>query len=110
MAIRAALSALVRRAQTPAGLCSRSRRGRWCACAIPETLGELGYAAVETADGPPGLRMPRSNQRIDLLVTDVGPPGPDGRQLADAARVARPGLKVLFITGHAHNAAMGNDP
>jgi CheY-like chemotaxis protein len=65
---------------------------------------------VETADGPPGLRMPRSNQRIDLLVTDVGPPGPDGRQLADAARVARPGLKVLFITGHAHNAAMGNDP
>ena len=45
---------------------------------------------------------------VDLLVTDVGPPGLNGRQLADAAREARPGLKVLFITGYAHNAAVGN--
>ncbi len=47
--------------------------------------------------------------RVDLLVTDVGLPGGiNGRQVADAARVSRPALKVLFITGYAENAAVGN--
>ena len=42
-------------------------------------------------------------------MTDVGlPGGMNGRQLADAARAARPALKVLFITGYAENAAVGN--
>ncbi len=46
--------------------------------------------------------------RIDLLVTDVGlPGGMNGRQMADAARVSRLGLKVLFITGYAENALLG---
>jgi DNA-binding response OmpR family regulator len=43
---------------------------------------------------------------IDLLVTDIGLPGLNGRQLADAARERRPDLKVLFITGYAESAAM----
>jgi CheY-like chemotaxis protein len=47
--------------------------------------------------------------RIDLLITDVGLPGGlDGRQVADAARLNRPDLKVLFITGYAENAVVGN--
>jgi nitrogen-specific signal transduction histidine kinase len=75
---------------------------------ILETLEELGYAAIEAADGPSGLRVLRSDARVDLLVTDVGLPGLNGRQMADAAREARPGLRVLFITGYAHNAAFGN--
>ncbi len=50
----------------------------------------------------------RSGQRIDLLVTDVGLPGMNGRQFADAARACAPDLKVLFITGYAENAAFGN--
>ena len=53
--------------------------------------------------------MLRSDARIDLLVTDVGlPGGMNGRQVADAARAVRPSLKVLFITGYAENAAVGN--
>ena len=45
-------------------------------------------------------------QRVDLLVTDVGlPGGMNGRQVADAARLLHPQLKVLFITGYAENAA-----
>ena len=49
-----------------------------------------------------------SNARIDLLITDVGlPGGMNGRQVADAARVNRPDLKVLFITGYAENAVIG---
>jgi DNA-binding response OmpR family regulator len=47
-------------------------------------------------------------QRVDLLVTDVGLPGLNGRQLADAARALLPDLKILFVTGYAHNAAVGN--
>jgi CheY-like chemotaxis protein len=51
----------------------------------------------------------QSDARIDLLVSDVGlPGGMNGRQVADAARLLRPELKVLFITGYAQNAAVGN--
>ena len=75
---------------------------------VLETLRELGYTALEAADGPAGLRVLQSDVQIDLLVTDVGLPGLNGRQLADAARELRPELKVLFVTGYAHNAAIGN--
>ena len=76
---------------------------------VTEVLEELGYAAVEAADGASGLRVLQSDVRIDLLVTDVGlPGGMNGRQMADAARISRPGLKVLFITGYAENAVVGN--
>jgi DNA-binding response OmpR family regulator len=43
--------------------------------------------------------------RIDLLITDMGLPGLNGRQVADAARLLRPGLRVIFMTGYAENAA-----
>ena len=43
--------------------------------------------------------------RIDLLVTDIGLPGLNGRQVAEFARRSRPGLKVLFMTGYAETAA-----
>ena len=76
---------------------------------VMEVLEELGYAAIEAADGASGLMILRSNAQIDLLVTDVGlPGGMNGRQMADAARSTRPGLKVLFITGYAENAVIGN--
>jgi PAS domain S-box-containing protein len=76
---------------------------------IVEVLEESGYVAIEASDGPAGLRVLQSAVRIDLLITDVGLPGGlNGRQIADAARVQRPGLKVLFITGYAENAALGD--
>jgi nitrogen-specific signal transduction histidine kinase/CheY-like chemotaxis protein len=73
---------------------------------IVETLCDLGYSAIEAPDGPKGLEILQSRRRIDLLVTDVGLPGLNGRQIADAGRALRPGLKVLFMTGYAENAAM----
>ena len=74
-----------------------------------EVLEELGYMALEAADGPTGLALLNSKQRIDLLITDVGlPGGMNGRQMADAALLKRPDLKVLFITGYAETAVVGN--
>jgi CheY-like chemotaxis protein len=76
---------------------------------LVETLEENGYRTLEAHDGPSGLRILDSDARIDLLVTDVGLPGGlNGRQVADAAREKRPGLKTLFITGYAENAVIGN--
>ncbi|WP_158258644.1 PAS domain-containing protein [Rhodopila globiformis] len=75
---------------------------------VAERLHELGHAVIEAADGPSALRLLQSNMRVDLLLTDVGLPGLNGRQVADAARAQRPGLPVLFMTGYAHASAGGN--
>jgi len=76
---------------------------------IDEVLDEAGYTVIGAADGAAGLKVLQSGARIDLLITDVGlPNGMNGRQVADAAREMRPDLKVLFITGYAENAAVGN--
>jgi PAS domain S-box-containing protein len=72
---------------------------------IVEVLSDLGYHALEAADGPSALRILQSQQRVDLLVTDIGLPGLNGRQLADGGRMTRPKLKVLFMTGYAESAA-----
>lgn len=75
---------------------------------VSEVLTDLGYAVMEAPDGPSGLKTLESDARIELLITDVGLPGGiNGRQVADAARVKRPDLKVLFITGYAENAVIG---
>jgi PAS domain S-box-containing protein len=73
---------------------------------VIEMLHDQGYRVLEAVDGPSGLRVLREEARIDLLVTDVGLPGMNGRQLADQARETRPDLKILFITGYAESAAI----
>lgn len=76
---------------------------------ITDVLEEAGFSSIEAGDGPAGLKVLQGSTRIDLLITDVGlPGGMNGRQVADAARALRPDLKVLFITGYAENAAVGN--
>ena len=76
---------------------------------VSEVLQECGYRVITAADGSSGLLLLQSDVRIDLLISDVGLPGGlNGRQVADAGRVERPALKVLFITGYADNAAVGN--
>jgi DNA-binding response OmpR family regulator len=75
---------------------------------ILEVLADLGYKALEAVDGPSGLKILESKQRVDLLVTDVGLPSLNGHQLAVHARLVRPNLKVLFITGYAEQTIMAS--
>jgi signal transduction histidine kinase len=76
---------------------------------VSDILGELGYNSIEASDGASGLQILQSKERVDLLITDVGLPGGiNGRQMADAARQSRGGLKVLFITGYAENAVLSH--
>jgi len=73
-----------------------------------EILRGIGYKVMEASDAREALRLFQAAHSVDLLVTDVGlPNGMNGRQLADALREQRPELKVLFITGFADVAAVG---
>lgn len=73
---------------------------------VSAVLSELGYAFVEAGDADSAVPILNSSQRIDLLISDVGLPGMNGRQLAEIGRQYRPDLKVLFITGYAEHAAV----
>ena len=73
---------------------------------VSTVLSDLGYAFVEACDADSAVPIFDSAQRIDLLISDVGLPGMNGRQLAEIGRQYRPGLKVLFITGYAEHAAV----
>ncbi|MCW2245959.1 signal transduction histidine kinase [Azospirillum fermentarium] len=72
-------------------------------------LGDQGYTVLEAGDGPSALDLLTSDTAIDLLVTDVGLPGMNGRQVAEAGRRLRPGLKVLFLTGYAHKQGIQDE-
>ena len=64
-----------------------------------ELLMLLDGLSVELA----GL-IERGLKILDLLITDVGLPGLNGRQIAEIARQHRPNLKILFVTGYAEHA------
>ena len=74
---------------------------------VLEVLSDLGLDALEANDGPSALAILQSDAEIDLLITDVGLPGMNGRQLAEQGRAGRPGLKVLFVTGYADKVNAG---
>ncbi|MHC8314413.1 response regulator [Pseudomonas sp. LB3P31] len=73
---------------------------------VRTVLGDLGYTFVEAGDANSAVPILESGQRIDLMISDVGLPGMNGRQLAEIGRQYRPELKVLFITGYAEHAAV----
>ena len=73
-----------------------------------EVARDAGYHVLEAQDGPTALAVLDQTQDIDLLITDVGLPGGlNGRQVADAALARIPALRVIFITGYAENAVLG---
>ncbi len=73
---------------------------------IVAVLQDLGYRFMEAANADAALAVFDTGTHIDLLVTDVGLPGMNGRQLSEIATALQPGLKVLFVTGYAEQAAV----
>lgn len=69
-----------------------------------EALEALGYRVWSAAEGKAALRLLEQLPKLDLLVTDVGLPGLNGRQLAEVIQQLRPRLPVLFLTGYAEGA------
>ncbi|MFN0186262.1 MAG: ATP-binding protein [Aquabacterium sp.] len=68
-------------------------------------LRALGYRVLQAASGAQALPLLEGGETIDLLFTDVVMPGGmSGRELADAARRLRPGLRVLYTSGYTENA------
>jgi two-component system cell cycle sensor histidine kinase/response regulator CckA len=64
-----------------------------------------GYTVLVAADGPSGIALSRGHEgAIDVLLTDVVMPRMQGTELADAIRVDRPDIAVVFMTGYARDA------
>jgi PAS domain S-box-containing protein len=76
---------------------------------ISDALKDLGYNVVLAADARPAITLLQSDQPIDLLISDVVLPHVNGRKLAEMARVLRPNLKVLFVSGYAEDATIRGD-
>ncbi len=72
-------------------------------------LTELGYKVVIAREADEALRHLPALPTLDLLLTDVGLPGMNGRQLAEVVQQLRPGLPVLFLTGYAEGAIKRED-
>lgn len=72
---------------------------------VSEALTQLRLNVLVAADGIEGRTLMNQTEHIDLLLTDVGLPGLNGRELADEARQVHPDIKVLFMTGYAQSAA-----
>lgn len=69
-----------------------------------EVLRELGYQVTVACTAEEALTQLQGLEQIDLLVTDVGLPGMNGRQLAEVVQQGKPRLPVLFLTGYAEGA------
>ncbi len=76
---------------------------------IGQILEELGYHYFETDNAQSAITILESDAVVDLLLSDVGLPVMNGRQLAEIARQRRPDLKVLFVTGYAENALLRSE-
>jgi CheY-like chemotaxis protein len=70
-----------------------------------ETLAAEGHRVLEAANGCAALRL-LARERVDLLFTDLVMPGVNGLDLAERARAARPGLKILYTSGYTRHPSL----
>jgi len=71
---------------------------------IVDVLEELEYKVLEADGCDQALKFLRDDaQPIALMMTDVGLPVMDGRELARQARTVRPALPILFASGYAES-------
>jgi PAS domain S-box-containing protein len=75
---------------------------------IVSALTRLRYRVLDAAEASAALTIIDFHPELNLLVTDLGLPGINGRQLAEEASRRRAGIKVLFISGYARQAVVQN--
>jgi len=74
---------------------------------VLQVLQTSGYAVIEASNGPEALRIAKEHTGpINLLLTDIKMPKMNGRELADRLTPLRPGVKVLYISGHTDSATV----
>lgn len=72
-----------------------------------QILTACGYKVIEGSNGQDGLNLCKTHAGpIDLLVCDVVMPGVNGRELAEGALKLRPGLKIMFMSGHTEDIVL----
>jgi len=68
--------------------------------ATVDMIEQIGLRAAEAGDGAEALALLEKDLEIGVLLTDLGLPGMNGRQLVERARLLRPGLKVIIASGY----------
>ncbi len=75
--------------------------------ATVDMIEQIGFTAAEAGDGAEALAILRTDPEIAILLTDLGLPGMNGRQLVEEARRLRPDLKVVIASGYSTEGAAG---
>jgi len=66
-----------------------------------DTLRDLGFDVIEAVDAAEALKVLDQNKRVDLMFTDIGLPGLNGRELAATVQRRHPKVRTLFTSGYA---------
>ncbi len=78
--------------------------------AIREMVEQIGLRAAEAGDGAEAISLLQTDSEITVLLTDLGLPGMDGRQLVEMARRIKPDLKVIVASGYSSDdRGLGRD-
>jgi len=78
--------------------------------ATVDMVEQIGFQAIEAGDGAEALAILQKDAEIEILLTDLGLPGMNGRQLVEEARRLRPDLKVIIASGYSSENAAGGKP
>jgi two-component system, cell cycle response regulator CpdR len=76
---------------------------------IVATLANAGYAVLAAADGYDAVRVLADNW-VNLLIADIRMPGMDGFELARQAKVMRPNIRVIYLSGYSAAAGKSSGP
>jgi CheY-like chemotaxis protein len=70
---------------------------------VAQILAAPGYSVLTARDGYEAIRA-LADRHIDLMIADIRMPGLDGMQLGIQAKLMRPHLHIVYITGFAEAA------